>query len=173
MVGMLNNRLVFFILFFLILSSCRKNEPWEYASIRSENGEHDFAKIFYPPSNELDGIQFEIVRTGEIIHGYLSVTHFEIPPYKKNNEQALVTLISDHGEQSFITTRFQGGQKLKLSSACLEALVSGLKTSPTLVIKTGHFSQKIDSAFFTSYYQMLEKKTARYLPENLITFEFN
>ena len=159
------------ILFFLILSSCRKNQPWEYSGIRSENREHDFAKIFYPPSNELDGIQCEIVRTGDTIQGYLSVTHFEIPPYKKNNELACVTLISEDREQSFIITRFQGGQKLKLSKECLEALINGLKTSSPLIIKTGHFSQKIDSELFTSYYQMLEKRVSHYLPETLITFE--
>lgn len=171
---MQNNLWVFSILFFLILStfsSCKKNGLWEYSSIRSENREHDFAKISHPPSNELDGIQVEIVRTGDAIHGYLSVNHFEIPPYQKNTELANVTLLSDGKEQSFITTRFQGGQKLKLSKECLESLIIGLKTSPSLIIKMGHFSQKIDSELFLSYFQMLQKKPPPYLPENLITFE--
>src|SRR3990167_2482196 len=122
---MRTNSWVFSILFFLILStfsSCKKNQTWEYSSIRNETPGHDFAKISYPPSNELDGIQFEIVRIGDAIHGYLSINHFEIPPHNENIDQASVLLISDNVKQSFITTRFQGGQKLKLSEECLTAL---------------------------------------------------
>jgi hypothetical protein len=158
----------------LLLSSCNIPKPnhWHSSAIRSVNPDYDLAKLIYPASNQTNGIEIELIRQGDLVRGYLNVYSSEIPALLHDPHKAKVVLITEKEEKTFAITRLEGGQRLALSHEGFETLISALKETPSLTIKTGHFTQTINSKSFEKKFGALLKKPFRFSPEKLVTFEF-
>ncbi|MBI3211114.1 MAG: hypothetical protein HYZ47_00270, partial [Simkania negevensis] len=94
--------ILLFLLFSFFLSSCLKKEKWEEVSLPNSNSFHDLAKLSYPPLNSLYGIELELIRSGEVLFGYLNVHHFEISPYEQDQRKAKVEFITEKEKRSFV-----------------------------------------------------------------------
>ena len=149
----------------LFLASCTKGDPWNESCIRSHVTKHDLAKLSYPPSNECEGLELELVRNGDEIRGYLNA-------YKSNfkEENSIITILSSDRKKTFEVTRLSGGQRLRLSEESLNYLIETL-LQESVTVYTSHFKQTYECYQFKNHFATLQKKPTPYLPEKLITFD--
>lgn len=161
---------VLFFLSLLLLTSCHR-EPWQHTSIRNGNYQYDMAKLTYPSSNETSGMELEITRYGREVHAYINVHHYELPSYENDLHATTLTIRSDCGSRAFVIPLLEGGQRARLTDACLEYLLQNLELKPIVTLISGHFSEEIKASNFERHYDALLRKPSVIQPRSMISLE--
>lgn len=157
-------------LLLLFLTSCHC-EPWKHTSIRNGNAHYDMAKLTYPPSNPISGMELELTRTGKEIHGYVNVLHYELPPHENDLHATTLSISTNCASRTFVIPLLQGGQRARLTDDALDYLLQNLELKPSVTLTSGHFSQELESSHFERHYNALLRKPPVPDPRSMITFE--
>jgi hypothetical protein len=157
-------------LLFIFFTSCHR-EPWQHTSIRNGNSNYDMAKLTYPPSHPMSGIELELTRTGKEVYGYVNVYQYEFPPYENDIHATTLTITTNSAKRTFVIPLFQGGQKARLTDECLDYLLQNLELKPTVTLSSGHFLQELESSNFERHYNVLLRKAPILNPRSMVTFE--
>lgn len=129
------------------------------------------AKLSYPPSNPHKGLELELIRHGKETRGYLNAYHFSFPSYENNPKRAQIIIKTSNTTEAFVIHRLEGGQRLKLTEACLTTLLQLLDDNELVIIESGHFTQEISTKTFKRHYRDLMQEPSRFIPEEFVTFE--
>ena len=79
----------------------------------------------------------------------------EIPPYKQDSKKALLYIENENIKKSYIVHRLDGGQKLVLPNDLSQIIIAELEKGKNISIKTGTYSQNIDSKKFAQLFKKL------------------
>lgn len=161
---------IFVFLLFLFLTSCHK-EPWQHTSIRNGNSTYDMAKLTYPPSHPMNGIELELTRTGKEVYGYVNVYHYALPPYENDTHATTLTITTNSAKRTFVIPLLQGGQRARLTDECLDYLLQNLEMKPTITLSSGHFLQELKSSNFERHYNALFHTPSPLDPRSMVRFE--
>ncbi len=161
---------ILLLLSVLFIASCHRS-PWQHAFIRNGNDRYDLAKLIYPPSSDTQGIELEITRLGQEIQAYINVRHFKLPK-NENDAQTTTVVISTHSAtKAFVIPLLEGGERARLTAACLEYLIQNLELKTAVTLSSGHFSETVDASNFNLHYDAFMRKPSVIQPRSLIDFE--
>jgi hypothetical protein len=142
------------ILLFLLPLSCSKNseQQWSEQYSKSSNPPFSSSRLFYPPNNELNGLELELRTQSknssdsvspDLQNLFVNVFSRSIPPHFGDPTKALLTYQIENKKSNIIAERFAGGQKLLLPPRSTEEILDALKAGLTVTIKLEGFEERI------------------------------
>ncbi|MBM3184179.1 MAG: hypothetical protein FJZ64_02610 [Chlamydiae bacterium] len=144
----------------LIFTACSAPNPWKYQSIPVDDPIFDSARLTYVASSPL---QFEIMRLGQEIEGFLNLTKHKFSSSKKT-----VKAEFRMGEDKIIAELpvLEGNMRVPLPLPLTNQLISALQEGKEVVILVDGFEERLNPNRFFSFYEKLQRKDSfiNYLP---------
>ena len=140
-----------------ITSSCsHSSKLWVLQKISSSNPSYDAARIFFT-TNSFLGLELEITRVDKDLCSYINVFSQEIPIMKGHSNKSLLTISSNNTQQTFVTNRLQGGQRILLPKEATNLIIDELNKNKTLriIIPNSLYDGEIISSNFSKVFKKL------------------
>ncbi|MEM8727209.1 MAG: hypothetical protein AAGE99_00620 [Chlamydiota bacterium] len=129
------------------------------------------AKLTYPSSDELTGIELEITRLGKEIVAHVNVHRFQLPSSEDDGGSATLTIGTDCLKKTFIIPLLEGRQRARLTDNCLEYLLQNLELKASVTLSSGHFSATLNASNFKRHYDAFLRKASIIQPRSTIDLE--
>jgi len=102
-------------------------------------------------------MKLEIIRKNRRHTAYLSVGSRAIPPLRENTKQAEIWVQIGDEKNSYIVSRYEGGQRLLLPENLLEKILDTLKGGTEIAIQASGYSLKLSPEGFAPQYEKFQK----------------
>lgn len=144
-----------FLPFFLFFSSCSQPacNRWEWTTFKVDYPCITFAKAYYPPSNNFNGIEVEWVRSGGEHRLYLNAMTLQFPC--ADDQTVDVSVCIEGEEYHFVAAWLQGGQRLLLGDDAQELIISTLFEGCPVDISVGRYHTTVTSDNFAKIYDRM------------------
>jgi len=119
---------------------------WTVDSIAAGNRIFDVSRLRYCPPQSHSPLAFEMVKVGEQIEAFLTLTRFRLPATE--TAKVLFT-IAGHSFEEYIPIH-EGGMRLCLSSETTQQLIQALREGHKIGIFLDDFEEILDPSQFSS-----------------------
>jgi len=106
------------------------------------------------------------------MYAYINAKQYRFIPHEGDSSQTLLTVQTNHAAKNFVIPLLEGGQRARLTEECFDHLLHSIEMNSSVTLHSDYFSETLHSESFKKYYRDLLDRPRRFLPEQLITFEF-
>lgn len=138
-------------------AACTSKSHWKHSQIDGGSSQYSSSRLSYGVPNTHNTLQMEIIHRKHHYKGYLFVQGRAIPESKDHPQQALISVQIGEEKESYLVTRYAGGQRLALSEELLQKILQALKIDQEVTIQASGYTTTLDPTGFSSLYKKWEK----------------
>jgi hypothetical protein len=143
-------------LFFLLFSCCSSAKRcWEVERIESYCPSKAFIKAYLSAPNTFDGLEAEILGSGEEFHFFLNAFTLQLPCEKDKPRQTKVLMATETEERVYFADRLEGGQRLRLPDEAFGWILSALNDNTEVEITVGRYTTTLVPDNFESIFAQM------------------
>lgn len=141
----------------LLLASCQRNAQWQYHNIHETTSKT--TRIHYRSHDPVQGIDIEMIKAdGEMIT-YLQVHSQPIVPSEDCTEKALVKMVTNKKQKTFLASIHRGGQRVRLSEILQTELISSLAEGNPVTLELSGYRESVNPTYFKQVFGKLSEKS--------------
>ena len=151
-------RIYFLLLGALLASSaCAPKSNWKHSQIDGGSNQYSSSRLSYGISNAHNALQLEIIHRKQAYKGYLFVQGRTIPEALDHPKQALISVQIAEDKESYLVTRYEGGQRLSLPNDLLLKIFQALEEGQEVILQASGYTTTLDPNGFSSLYNKWKK----------------
>ncbi len=134
-------------LFLLLLAGCTLSSPlWRIDTLSTGDASFDIARLRYTSPQNAPPLTFELLRMGEEVAAYLSLTRFRFTP----TEEGLLNVRLRIDQQSWdeLVPLHEGKMRVRLSPETTQRLILALQEGKEVGILVDDFEETLDPRQF-------------------------
>ena len=116
------------------------------------------ARLSYPARDPVHGMGVEMVYAADSARTYLEIYAQQVPPYRGDEKEALVTLKTAHSTLRSPAHRHAGGQRILLTPEQHEFLLGALLANIPVTIELQGYSTTLQPGPFAEQYANLKNR---------------
>ena len=141
------------LLLLFTLFGCYETSPWNVSYL--EGG--DSSRVSCLTRDKVNGVGVEMVYAKNSLRTYLEVHSQSIPPYRGNEQEALVILKTATQVIRTVASRHAGGQRLLLPSDSQQILIDNLLEGESVTIELQGYRQTLSPDHFSNKFSKIKK----------------
>jgi hypothetical protein len=141
----------------VLLTGCTSKGNWKHSQLENTAARFGSSRLSYVSSENPNNMKLEIIRKSRRYTGYLSVGPGQIPAMRGGNKQAEISVQIGDEKQSYLVSRYEGGQRLLLPENLLGKIIDSLKAGTEVTILASGYSLTLSPEGFASQYEKFEK----------------
>lgn len=134
-----------FLILTLFVCGCTTTNNWSMDGIATGNSSFDSKRLRYHSTQAYPPLQFEIVRMGEQIEAFLSLTHFRL---SEDNVKIIFT-VEDQTFEDLVAVH-EGRMRVRLSTEVTQKIIQALQDGKKVAILLDGFEETLDPTQFSS-----------------------
>lgn len=131
----------------LLLSLAACSDPccsqWQAESAVGTPYSYNSARLYLCPSNELTGLELELVRMRDGLRMYINVFGLDLPPEENNPDYSRVFVSFRNYSYHFSAARFLGGQRLLIPEHVQAEIIDFLQEGQPVALQVGRYKSDI------------------------------
>ncbi|MBS0627832.1 MAG: hypothetical protein JSS09_06435 [Verrucomicrobia bacterium] len=143
----------------LILAACTPKSHWNVSQIDGGSSQFRSSRLSYVISNASNSLQMEIIRREKALKGYLFVQGRTLLEHPETPKHSLIFVQIKEETNSYLVSRYEGGQRLLLPDDLLQKILKALKDETEVTLKVSGYQTTLTPAGFSSSYEKWQKNT--------------
>lgn len=137
----------------LLLSSCTHSPShWQLDAIAAGDSAYDSARLRSLNPNADSPLTFELLKMGNQIEAFLSLTHFQLTPDKETPSLTTVSFFIENENFTEQVPLLEGRMRIRLSLETTERVTQALQEGKKVSILLGSFEKTLDPEQFSQVF---------------------